>query len=119
MRRRAKEIPKVLEVLLLDDILVTLKRKVPEGIVDPIKVEVTDKLVPVKEAKPWIYADIRNDGPDPVYVMINKIISPGVRMPVLEPAGMLSVDMKESLIKVIYLICEKGKKATVRIFAKR
>jgi len=123
---RKGKFSKVLEVLLLDDILVTLRRRVPEGKIHPIKVEVGDKLVPVSTVKPWISADIRNDGPDPVYVMVNEVIPPHmfpprppVRIPALESAEMLSVDMKEPLIEVIYLICEKGKKATVRIFAKR
>jgi len=109
---------KLLEVLLLDDILVTLRRKVPEGVVEPIKIEVGDKFEELPFPEPWISADIRNDGPDPVYVLVNKE-RPIRDLPALEPAESLSVDMVEPLIRVLYLICDKGKRATVRIFGKR
>ena len=96
------------------------KRTIPEGVMRPIQVEVTDKvfhLTPqVEPSMPWMSATIFNDGPDPVYVSVHpKNWAVKADAP-LKANESVQIDVKDKRIDFIALWCEKGKTASVRIF---
>jgi len=105
-----------LELILLEE---KLKKEIPEGIVDSIKVEVRDVWIDVRGIRPWISGFIFNDGPDPVYISINrKIPKEKIEAP-LYAGESFDFDMKVPKVNVIYLVCDKGERATVRMWLKR
>lgn len=100
-----KEIKNVLEV------------KSAKGEVFDRKVEVTDAIKMLYDEKGkglnWTACDITNAGPDPVYIAVNKWIRPESPLP---PGLTTNIDLgKRGAIKKIYLVCDKGKRATVHI----
>jgi len=94
---------------------------IPKGYVEPIELTVTDKISKITKNKyatmPWISFDLFNDGPNPVYVVVNRNFV--TRRAPLNSGESLTVDMKAPIIEKIYLFCDKGNTASVRIYAKR
>jgi hypothetical protein len=97
-------------------------QRVPTGNVEPIKLQVTDALTRISfrvfSPSPWFSFTLFNDGPDPVYPDVNKSVNARGRFVPLNAGDQLQVDMHSPKIKEIWLSCDPGKKAVVRIFAK-
>jgi len=98
------------------------KMTIPEGRLIQLTVNVTDEpkeLSPEEGVSymPWISFDLYNDGPDPVYVMVNEEYL-RYRAPIASGEN-LKVDMKKPLIRKIWLYCASGQTASVRMYAKR
>lgn len=101
----------------LKEIKNTLEIKTAEGEVFDRKVEVTDAIKMLYDEKGkglnWTACDITNAGPDPVYIAVNKWIRPESPLP---PGLTTNIDFgKRGAIKKLYLVCDKGKRATVHI----
>jgi len=103
---------------LLEEILETLRYTIPEGVIVPSTVSVTDEWTPVVPAKPLFSFYMINDGPNSVYFSINrKVPLETVKVP-LKSGEDIAVDMDAPKIRKMYLTCEKGKSATVRLWLK-
>ena len=101
----------------LKEIKNALEIKTAEGEVFDRKVDVTDTIKMLYEERSgglnWTACDITNAGPDPVYIAINKWVRP--ESP-LAPGLTTNIDLgKRGAIKKLYLVCDKGKRATVHI----
>lgn len=113
---------------MLEDIAETLahhqsefKSTIPQGKLEPIGLLITDTRTVLKKENcptmPWITFNLFNDGPNPVYVDVNKD-QPSLTAP-LAIGDAIQVDMKVPKIKRVLLICSSGNTAAVRIYAKR
>ena len=122
--------PRVLQFVLLDDIAVTLreikgslKREEFEGTPDErtlsadSEVKVID-LVKGYPHSPWATAAFANDGPDPVYIVVNGQAKQNV--PPLNKNDSTHFDFTKAdrKIEIIYYWCDTGKTASVRVRAK-
>lgn len=120
---KVKGMPEVLMLIYLDEIAGRLTeiyasmQKSAVGVVEPLSVSVADKSYMVKPSNPWISFTAFNDGPDPVYINVNE--KSGVLDTPLNSGDDLTVNMETAKIHRLYLQCDKGKTASVRIFAKR
>lgn len=86
----------------------------PSTILKPLKINVTDEVFEVKPTTPWKGFSIINDGPNPVYVMVNEQIA--------EPEAPLNIGDnldQDILTNVLYLVCDKGETASVRVYGNR
>ena len=92
---------------------------IPKGDVEPIELSITDEMTWVNRkmypTMPWISFNLFNDGPDSVYV----IVGPRVKKAPLASGESLTVDMKAPKIKEVFLLCDPGNTASIRIYAKR
>jgi len=105
-----------LELILLEE---KLKKEIPEGIIDSVKVLVRDVWTEVRGIRPWISGFLYNDGPDPAYVSINRRV-PKERIEAPFNVGESYIfDMKVPKVRVIFLICDEGKKASIRMWLRR
>ena len=123
--------PDVVQTLLLYKIYRQLKQlggedSTLEGKLIKIKLTVTDRIKRLtskdKYGLPWVSMTLKNMGPDPVHVYVNESVlapKPSVNDAPIEKDETLEVDMKKPLIRKVYLFCDKGKTATVKIYAKR
>lgn len=122
--------PEALNIVLLDEISAKLElilerlarvenemQRVPEGILEPMEVNVSDKITTLTSAKPWCKFTIVNDGEHPVYVMVNRVTA--ARTAPLNPGDSLTVDWASPKIHTIYLVCDKGKTTSCRIYASK
>lgn len=94
---------------------------IPKGVFEPLTVPVTDSKTilepPPKgriETMPWISSVICNDGPDDVYMIVNKGEIP---KPPIPPGEQIEVDMKKPQLKKLTFFCLSGENASVRIYA--
>jgi len=99
---------------IIDPTVFTMQ--ISEGIMEPRSVSVDDKGVDVYGAAPWQTVAIFNDGPDSVYVSVNR-----GEQGELKAGESLTINFEKSKkkIELVHLICSEGKTANVRIFAKR
>jgi len=86
-----------------------------------MEVSVTDEWASIKwspqiSPRPWFSFYMINDGPDPVYFAVNRRFL--VRQVPIKAGEDVTVDMESPKIRSVYLICDEGKKATVRIWLK-
>lgn len=113
---------------LLEALLDMERERVPDGTFGGFPLDVSDEVVelspkakdvphPVVSAMPWMSCQIMCDGPDPVYVLVNK--RRYVVHPELRKGESVNIDMKKKGIEKIFLYCDKGKSSRVRIFALR
>ena len=92
-----------------------------EFIVDSTVLELNEDKLP---SMPWISITVFNDGADPVHIYLNdygvETIYDLNQTPTDPPLGAgdtFQIDMRASKIKKLFLVCEQGKTASVRIFA--
>jgi hypothetical protein len=130
-----KYAPEIIQTQLLNDIagimyeqLMVSKDAIPE-IIKKYQFSVTDVVLELNEDKiltlPWISMTVYNDaGADPVHIFVNEYnseftnyISPTPIDPPLAGGDSFQLDMRASKIKKLYLVCDTGGTATVRIFA--
>jgi hypothetical protein len=97
------------------------RQTVSEGVFRPLTVHVTSEITTLDPSKvdtmPWMGFDIYNDGPAPVYMMVNEEYLQE-KTP-LNAGESLKVDMKKRQVAKITLHCPAGQEADVRIFAAR
>lgn len=99
----------------LKEIKNALDVKSADGKVFDKKVVISDtiKMLYEEDGLNWTACNITNAGPDSVYIAVNKWTRP--ETPLL-PGLTTNIDLgKKGAIKKIYLVCDKGKKATVYI----
>lgn len=86
----------------------------PATILEPLTINVTDKVLEVKSTEPWLGFSLFNDGPSPVYIMVNE--EKADRQAPLNQHEKLDINI---LTRVLYLVCDKGQTTTVRIYPSR
>ena len=134
-----KERPYVAQVIqtqLLNDIagilyeqLAVEKDAIPD-LVRKYQFDVNSTILELNSDKlpslPWISMTLFNDGADPVHVYVNDYGMESVyelklnQIPTDPPLGAgdtFQLDMRASKINKVFLVCDQGKTATVRIFA--
>ena len=132
-----KERPYVAQVIqtqLLNDIagilyeqLAVEKDAIPD-LMRKYEFNVDDEVVELTEDKlpslPWISMTVFNDGADPVHIYINEYGTESLYHmnqvptdPPLAAGDTLQVEMRAPKIKKVFLVCDQGKTASVRIFA--
>lgn len=89
---------------------------VPTGIVDPRTISVSGSKTVEAYPYAWFSFDLYNDGPDPVYVQVNRHTA---KTTPLNSGESLKENCKAPVIKRIFLETDSGKTASVRIFGKR
>lgn len=104
---------------LLTDINTTLKNKEPEGKTRDMLLNITDAVYMHTDEKEgglnWTTCSILNSGPNNVYFAINEWEQPTA--PLL-PGESINIDFeRRGAIKKIWLICDTGETAQVRIYA--
>ena len=108
---------------LLEDMKNLLGQLIPEGLVKQLKVAVGAQITELNapntypNALPWARFQIFNDGPDPVFFVVNFNYIPVGTVP-LNPNETVPVEMTRDQIKNIILsTLTQGNIANVRIFA--
>jgi len=96
------------------------QQTIPKGMLLPIELTITDKLTVIDRNTPrmnipWMTFDIFNDGPDPVYIAVNKNYIEWIAPISIDES--LTVNMRKTQVEKVLLQCKKGKKANVRIYA--
>lgn len=102
------------------DAIPDLMRKY-EFLITDVILELTEDKLP---SLPWISMTVFNDGADPVHIYINDYGSETVYYldqapsdPPLDAGDTFQIDMRAPKIKKLFLVCDQGKTAFVRIFA--
>jgi len=95
------------------------KEIVVYALLDSIKVTVTEEWSEIVTTEPWISFYLFNDGPDEVYLSVNKKVPIEKIESPLEKGEDFNMDAKKPVINAVYLICKPGKSATVRMWLKR
>uniref|UniRef100_A0A6M3LSR7 Uncharacterized protein n=1 Tax=viral metagenome TaxID=1070528 RepID=A0A6M3LSR7_9ZZZZ len=94
---------------------------IPVGKFKPLTIPVTDSITELSplnvSTMPWMAFTIYNDGPDPVFMMVNEEFIQDVTP--LNVGENVTVDMKKRQIVKIFLHCALGLTTSVRIFALR
>ena len=104
-----------------------------DAIVDYMKkyrLEVTDQVMEINADKiptmPWNSVSIYNDGANPIHIYINEVAGELVTNnllqlvvddPPIKVGETYTFDMRAPKIQKVYLICDPGNSATVRIYA--
>lgn len=123
IREMSQSRPYVIDIMqtqLLYDIASMLEQRLPEGIIRPIDLSITQKttvLEPPNEEMPWFAFTIFNDGPSPVFFEVNKDFM--TRKASLSRRDQISIDMFKDGIHKLILYCDVGNTAAVRIYAKK
>lgn len=104
----------------LADIHEAIQRQVPEGLKEEVEVEVEGTtLVPVRARiikPPYFRASVFNDGPDNVYVLLNKEKAEAYRQSPLKEGDKLDIDTTEGKIHALFFACEsEDKTASIRV----
>jgi hypothetical protein len=103
------------------DAIADLLRKYQFNVTDTVLELNGDKL----SSFPWISMAIFNDGADPVHIYINEwgmdvvtdLTGSIPSDPPLSAHDTFQIDLRSPRIKKVFLVCDRGKTATVRIFA--
>ena len=109
---------------MMEELLRLTKLQIPIGEVLSFKLEVGDKDVILENVAhysfPWMGFTLINDGPSPVYFVINQrgVPSTSLRCPI-EAGDQIDVDLGARVINILSLRCNPGQSTTVRIYAKR
>ena len=124
-------VPSVIQIQILNDIagilyeqLAVMKDATPdtfekyEYAVTNTITELTSDTIP---SFPWISVTVYNVGADPVHIFINEFngqMSDSGTMvdPALPSGDTFTIDMRAPKIKKMFLVCDVGKTATVRLF---
>lgn len=128
--KKEKISPEVFAAMTLDDISVKLSKmlklqeaQIEEGVKDEATISVSGTIpVPMtpyllNSKSPYFKVAVFNDGPDPVYVMLNEIQDVGKRKAPLNQGDKL--DMATALPKIneLFFACDEGNTASVRVHA--
>lgn len=117
--------PTVINVVLLDeiagrlsDLQETISKTIPQGIAESISITIeANKKQQVKPPTPWFNFSLYNKvGSDTVYVAVNKR---GADPHPVEEDETYNCNMGAAKIECIYLWCDSGNSAEVKISAMR
>lgn len=97
----------------------TIKSKIPVGISDNLSKTVTGRITDLRpgntKSMPWMSFSLMNDGPNEVNVIINERTTE--KAPV-KRGEVLDADLlAKGMIHRVWLYCERGETAGVRIYA--
>lgn len=121
--------PKILELVILDDLQVSLnkvtehlKKSEFKGQVDPRDLSVTDEIQELDLIKewpfePWITASFFNDGPNTAYIAINHFFAKWIELGNGESTN-INFAKSDKRIRFINYKCDAGKTASVRVVGK-
>ncbi len=97
----------------------TIKSKIPEGISDnlskSVTADITDLISDNTPSMPWMSFSLINDGPNGVNVVINERTME--KAPVKKNETFKADFLARGMIQRVWLYCEKGESANVRIYA--
>jgi len=101
------------------DIHDTIKSKIPVGVSDNLSKDVTDEITDLRwetvTSMPWMTFSLINDGPNSVNVVINERTTE--KAPVRKGEVLDADLLAQGMIHRVWLYCEKGQTASVRIYA--
>jgi uncharacterized hydantoinase/oxoprolinase family protein len=102
------------------DIKKKLEAQVPEGLKEELTVQVegtrATPITPRTIMPPYVRATCFCDGPDPVYVFLNKPKPEAFRQAPLNPGDKIDIDTTEAKIEALYFACTTPDgKASVRV----
>lgn len=111
--------PEVMQVVLLQEIQKYMKEARAEGIVEPLKsVSVTDAPKQIRAPyKPWFTVELLNDGPNTVHAIFNTEKSFDEHE--IRKGESCKVEMGRGIIKDVYVKCDKGERAKIRLVGTR
>jgi len=123
--------PEIMQIILLDEIagrqeeteahLARLRAleddRSPEGLTDEIEISVDSTLKEVLTTDNWQSISITNDGPDTVRIKIN-LNTTAIRWKKLKIDEIYEVNFHEHKIKKLFLVCDLGQTATLRVAGK-
>jgi len=92
----------------------TIQQTIPEGFLVPREVSIVDSEIVNLTGEEWYSFSAVNDGPDPVYIGVNTY--PEMEVPINKKESYDCPMNKRGSIRTIYLVCGKGKSATVRLY---
>lgn len=120
---RAQINPVAVQTILLDeiagrllDIHDMLKDMVADGVDDTFSIEASDEKIQVVSLQPWLSVSIFNDGPDGIYLLVNREERKAYE-PKLYAGENTSIDAKKHSIRQLFIFCDEGETASVRIRA--
>ncbi len=97
------------------------KETIPVGKFKPLTISVTDSITELSPLNvptmPWMTFTIYNDGPNPVFIMVNEEFIQEVTP--LNSGENITVNMKKRQIAKIFLHCAPGLTTSIRIFSLR
>jgi len=101
----------------------SLEREHVQGKVDERTLSATDHLQYIDTVNdhphvPWATAFFANDGPDPVYIVVNGDIMEGVPPLNKNDSDNFNFTKADRRIEIVYYWCDAGKSASVRVRAK-
>jgi hypothetical protein len=124
-------VPTIIQTQLLNDIagilyeqLAVMKDAIPD-MFEKYEYAVTNTITELTSETlssfPWISVTIYNVGADPVHIFINEfngeVSGAGAIVdPALPSGDTFTIDMRSPKIKKVFLVCDVGKTATVRLF---
>lgn len=128
---KVKVRPDVLMLTILDDIryeLVQNRRALeafkplmeeaaPQGLVIPLNLAVTGAIQELRCSPVWYNCTILNDGPNSVYVDVNRDQNARLLTTPIHAGEHLDVNYEKMKITMLFLCCLAGQTANVRIFA--
>jgi hypothetical protein len=128
-------VPTIIQTQLLNDIagilyeqLAVMKDSIPD-LVKKYEFDVTDSLLElnpdVMPSLPWIAMTLFNDGADPIHLYVNEYgendglyyLTQIPRDPTLDSGDSIQIDMRAPKIKKVFIKCDTGNTATVRIIS--
>lgn len=119
-----KVTPEVLQTVYLDEIagrLAEMTRRMMEaeaqGIIYPLNLPVTGVIQEIRCNPFWYSFTVFNDGPNPVYVDVNKDQNARLLVAPLNMGENLAVNFDKPRVKFLYAACAVGQTANIRIFA--
>jgi len=126
---KVKRLAPPMEVVLLDEIagrlgdlfdltrelVDTTKAEHPQGLMDQKIFTVTDRITTYKTTHKWMSVYFFNYGPNTVYIQTNDKGIPFIEILNEED---LDVDFKTAIIERVYLYCDVGETARVKVIGK-
>lgn len=85
------------------------KKRVPEGLIQPVTLEATESLKTYEPPTPWFSVDIYNSGPNTVHVGIN---DKAKEFNAIERNRARRFDFGMAKIEKIYYKCDRGETAS-------
>lgn len=103
----------------LRDIHQTIRSKIPDGVADSIPRTVADDIMELSRetipSMPWMSFSLMNDGPNGVNVIINDRSTD--KAPVKRGEALDANLIAKDMIYRVFLYCETGETANIRIYA--
>jgi hypothetical protein len=120
----AKVSPEVVQTILLDEIsgrLADLKNSLPHagvGIMVPMTITVISAIQELTCKPEWYGVTVFNDGPNPVYMDVNRTYNAVNFTTPLNPGEHLNFDYDQPVIVRLYFQCLAAQSTSVRLFAR-